>query len=122
MKRVYKHIEALSDEEIKDKLKRNELEELIYLPLSVGLYHHNWKVAQDICLNLAQHNNARVRASAIFGLAHISRTKGQLDKRLVKPIILRELRENKEHKGTILDAIGDINLFLKWDLARKHFL
>lgn len=47
MKRVYIHIEALSDEEIKDKLKRNELEELIYLPLSVGLYHHNWKVAQD---------------------------------------------------------------------------
>lgn len=63
-----------------------------------------------------------MRANAILGLAHIARTKGQLDKRLVKPIILRELRENIEHKGTILDTIRDINLFLKWDLASKHFL
>lgn len=64
----------------------------------------------------------RVRANAILGLAHISRKKGQLDKRLVKPIILRELRENIEHKGTILNAISDINLFLKWDFAKGHIL
>jgi len=120
MKRIYINIEEYTDQEIKGILERKELEELIYLPLSVGLYHHNWKVAQDICLKLAKHENSNVRANAIFGLAHIARTKGHLDKRLVKPIILKELRTNKEYRGILLNAISDINFFLKWDLAKKH--
>ncbi|MEK4733064.1 hypothetical protein [Paenibacillus sp. FSL L8-0641] len=120
MKRIYKHIEEYTDQEIKDILTRREVEKLIYLPLSVGMYHHNWKFAQDICLKSAQHDNPNVRANSVLGLEHIARTKKQLDKRLVKPIILKELKNNIEHKGIILDAISDINLFMKWKLARKH--
>jgi hypothetical protein len=41
---------------------------------------------------------------------------------LVKPIVLKELRENDKYRGTIIDAISDINLFLKWELAKKHDL
>jgi hypothetical protein len=120
--RIYKHIEEYTDQEINEILERQEIEELIYLSLSVGLFHHNWKFAQDVCLSLIQHEDSNVRANAVFGLAHIARTKRHLDKRIVKPVILRELRENKKHKQTILDAITDINFFLKWDLARKHFV
>ncbi|WP_233500621.1 hypothetical protein [Paenibacillus antibioticophila] len=120
MERIYKHIEEYSDQEIEEMLERQEVEELMYLSLSVGMYHHNWKFAQDICLRLAQHENPIVRSNAIMGIAHVARTKRKLDKRLVKPIVLKELRENKENKGTILDAISDINLFLKWNLAKKH--
>lgn len=122
MERIYKHVEEYSDQEIIEILDRQEVEELKYLSLSVGMYHHNWKYAQDICLKLAQHENPNIRANAILGIAHVARTKRKLDKRLVKPIILKELRENKENNGTILDAISDINLFLKWNLAKKHNL
>lgn len=45
-----------------------------------------------------------------------------LKKRVVKPIILKELRHNEEYRGTIIDAISDINLFLNWKLAKKHDL
>lgn len=120
MKRIYKHIEEYTDHEIRDILYRQELEKLIYLPISVGLYHRNWKYAQNICITLAQHEDERVRANSIFGLAHIARTKGRLDKRLVKPIILKKIRYNEKHRGIILDAISDINMFLKWEIARKH--
>ncbi|TCZ79364.1 hypothetical protein E0485_05750 [Paenibacillus albiflavus] len=104
MKRIYKHIEELSEQEIREILDRSELEELIYLPLSIGIYHHNWKSAQDLCLQLAHHENANVRANSIFGLAHIARTKGRLDKRLVKPIILKELTSNIVFAHRILTA------------------
>lgn len=122
MNGIYKQIEEYTDQEIKETLSREKPEELLYLGLSVGMYHHNWRYAQEICLKLVEHENANVRANAILGLGHIARTKGQLDKRLVKPIILRELRSNKEHKGTIIDAITDINFFLKWNLASKHIV
>lgn len=93
MKRIYKQIEEYFDQEIKEILERQEVEELKYLSFSVGLYHHNWKFAQDICFQLAQHENPNVRVNAIFGLAHVARTKGHLDKKLVKPLILKELRD-----------------------------
>ncbi|OWA33013.1 hypothetical protein B9G55_23970 [Saccharibacillus sp. O16] len=122
MKRRYEEIREYNDQEIKEILERQVIEELILLPLSVGLYLHNWRVAQNLCLKLAQHDHAHVRANAILGLAHIARTEGELDKRLVKPIVLKELKDNQEHRGTIIDAISDINLFLNWNLAKKHDL
>ncbi|GAB2020999.1 hypothetical protein RyT2_00720 [Pseudolactococcus yaeyamensis] len=54
-----------------------------------------------------------------MGLAYIARTKGNLDKRLIKPYLLKELRDNKENRGRIIDAISDINIFLGWHLAEK---
>jgi hypothetical protein len=83
MKRVYEEIKEYTDQEIKDILERQVVGELSLLPLSLGLFHHNWKVAQHLCIELAKHEDARVRANSVFGLAHIARTKGQLDKRLV---------------------------------------
>lgn len=122
MKRIYQEIKEYTDQEVKDILDRQVIEELILLPLSIGLYHHNWRIAQNLCIELAKHQNAHVRANSILGLAHIARTKGELEKRLVKPIVLKELRDNEEYRGTVIDAISDINLFFKWELAKKHDL
>ena len=54
-----------------------------------------------------------------MGLAYIARTKGRLEKHLVKPLIIKELRENDEFRWRILDSIEDINSFLDWHLAEK---
>ena len=89
------------------------------LPLSVGESEIEWKNAQDICLTLLSCPDAEIRANAALGLAYIARTKKILDKRIVKPYLLKELRENTEYRWRIIDAINDINIFLGWNLAEK---
>lgn len=119
MNSVYRPLEQLSDIEINTILKKRDLDELIKLPLSVGEYHINWKYAQDLCVKLSNHDDARVRANAVLGFAYIARTKGILQKHIVKPIILKELRENKDNQWRIIDAINDINLFMKWNIGKN---
>lgn len=118
-KRIYKPLDDLSTEEVIERLSRNQSEELLSLSLSVSENHSNWKFAQDVCVQLSSHESPTVRANAVLGFAYIARTKGQLEKHIVKPIVLRELRENHEHNWRILDSIDDINLFMKWNLAAK---
>lgn len=118
-KRIYRPLDDLSTEKIKDIIIRNQLDEVLNLPLSVGENHPNWKFAQDLCAQLATHESPEVRANAVLGFAYIARTKGKLEKHVVKPIVLRELSENHHHSGRIHDAIDDINKFLKWKLGKK---
>ncbi len=119
-KLVYKALEPLSKLEIQEQLEKGKEDELILLPLSVGEYCESWKYAQDICLKLMEHNSAQIRANAALGLAYIARNHQRLDKRLVKPYLLKELRENLEYNWRIRDAISDINIFMDWNLASKH--
>lgn len=119
MKNIYEPLVDLSDIEIKSILEKGDIDDLIRLPLSLGQYYRNWKYAQDKCVELSNHGDALVRANAILGLSYIARTKGILEKHIVKPIILRELRENTKYQWRILDAINDINLYLKWNLGGK---
>ncbi|MBQ6696483.1 MAG: hypothetical protein IJN16_07245 [Lachnospiraceae bacterium] len=119
-KLVYKPLEPLSKLEIQEQLERGEEEELLLLPLSVGEYGESWKDAQDVCLRCMEHNNPAIRANAALGLAYIARNHRMLDKRIVKPYLLKELRENREFEWRIKDAISDINMFMGWNLASKH--
>ena len=119
-KLIYKTLAAHSDEEIKRILREGTYEETVRLPLEVGMNHHDWKFAQNVCLQLAEHEDEAVRANAVLGLAYIARTKGELSKHLVKPVIFRELRRSENFKWRIEDAICDINLFLGWNLAFRH--
>ncbi len=83
-KRIYKPLDVLSTEEIKEILIRNKLDELLTLPLSVGENHPNWKTAQDICAQLSSHECSSVRANAVLGFAYLARTKGKLEKHIVR--------------------------------------
>jgi len=109
-----------SQAEILQILYSGDLEQLRLLGFSIGQNYHDGQFAQKICLELAEHSDSIVRANACMGLAYIARTKGHLDKRLVKPVLLRELRSQTEMNGRIVDAIEDINLYLGWKLAHKH--
>lgn len=79
----------------------------------------DWKQAQTICIRSFESDDLRVRANAALGLAYIARTKGQLEKHLVKPLLVKELRENIEYRWRIIDAITDINYYLGWRLEEK---
>jgi len=109
-----------SREEVEELLTWGSMEELLSLSLALGEHFPDWKYAQDVCLRLAEHSSDQVRANACLGLAYIARTKQRLEKHLVKPILIRELRCQTKLRWRIEDAIGDINFYLKWRLARKH--
>ncbi|GIO31793.1 MULTISPECIES: hypothetical protein [Paenibacillus] len=119
MDRIYRPLQEYADQGISEILKSEDRDLLLQLPLSVGEYHSNWKFSQDICVKLSKHEDPAIRANAILGLAYIARTKGKLEKRVVKPIILKELRENKEYEGRVNDSIDDINLFMKWKIGKN---
>jgi len=118
----YRQLPKFSKEkiaEILEKLDYEPSQEILLLPLSIGQYSIDWKYAQDICLKLADHPSRAVRANACLGLAYIARNHHKLEKHLAKPILMRELRENDEFRWRIIDAIEDINIFMKWHLAHK---
>ncbi|MDE6016458.1 MAG: hypothetical protein K2H41_12305 [Acetatifactor sp.] len=117
---VYRPLTPISLESARVQLEKGDEDELLLLPLSIGEYAEYWKPAQDICVKLMEHSNPAIRANAALGLAYIARNHRKLDKRIVKPYLLKELRENKEFNWRIRDAIEDINLFLKWNLASNH--
>ena len=116
---LYQPLAEITYQEALAQLENGDEETLLLLPLRAGEYIEQWREAQDICLRLADHPSAAIRANAILGLAYTARTKGMLDKRIVKPYILRELRTNEEYRWRIEEAIEDINIFLKWNISKK---
>ena len=118
MKSSYEPLPVISEKEQAFKIMENGTHaELMLLPLSLGEYFPDWKFAQDLCVKLAENEDAAIRANAVLGFAYIARTKGMLEKHVIKPIIIKELKENLEHKGRIEDAVDDFNTFLKWELS-----
>ena len=118
-KRVYKPLQNIGQEELQTVLTSGSREELALLPLRVGEYWDNWREAQTVCLKLLTHEDAMIRANAALGLAYTARTQGALDKEMVKPYLLKELRENEEYRWRIIDSIQDINSYLGWHMAEK---
>ena len=117
-KPLYRPLRVYSaKEEVERTLASGTWEDLMVLPLALGNSWHDWKYAQDVCLRLAEHADAAVRANACLSLAYVARTHGRLEKHLVKPVLLRELRSSPESCRRVQDAIDDINAFLKWRLG-----
>ena len=119
MKPKYRPLEDITYEEALRILESGTLEERILLPLRAGEMMVDWKQAQTICIKSFESDDSRVRANAALGLAYIARTKGQLEKHLVKPLLVKELRENIENRWRVIDAITDINYYLGWHLEEK---
>ena len=116
-KRKYRPLGIYSDEEIHIILKKGSYEELVRLPLEIGMNHCDWKFAQDICLKLTEYEDEVIRVNSILGLAYIARTKLKLEKHLVKPVLFRESRRAGNFKKVIEDAVYEINLFLQWNIV-----
>lgn len=119
MKPIYRPLEDVTYDEALRILESGTIEERILLPLRAGETMVDWKQAQTICIKSFESEDYRVRANAALGLAYIARTKNQLEKHLVKPLLIKELRENNECRWRIVDAITDINNYLGWHMAEK---
>ena len=92
-KMIYKPLPHYTVDKIRHIINIGAIEDIIILPLAVGMHEKNWKHAQDICVELSMHEDERVRANSALGFAYIARTKGTLEKHIVKPILLILLHE-----------------------------
>ena len=78
-------------DEILFVLENGSFEEMVTLPLAVGMNFPDWTFSQFICCKLCENESDLIRANAVLGLAHIARTKGKLEKEIVKPYIINEV-------------------------------
>ena len=118
-KRIYRPLPVFDKEDIERILDSALSEALILLPLSLGEYHPNWKEAQDICVSLADHQDERVRANAALGIAYTARTKGKLEKHIIKPVLIKLLATCPGQQGRVIDAIEDVNFYMHWKIGEK---
>jgi len=118
--RQYRPLRAWTSRQAVDEaIRQADVEVLRNLPLELGMHWPDWKWAQDTCLRMADIDDAWVRANSCLGLAYVARVHGRLEKHLVKPVLIRELRRGGELQWRVIDAIEDINHLLKWKLAQK---
>ena len=100
-------------------IEKGTAEEKAELALSVGMFHTNSNEAQKVCLSLLNSEDPYVRSTAVRGLAYIAISGGTLDEDIVKPYLLKELRENEEFRHQIITSIEDINHYLGWKMGKR---
>ncbi len=116
----YQSLEVRSDEVITSILEGDDINKLILLPLEAGMNHPDWKFAQDLCLQLVNHEDWRVQANALKGLEYIARTRGKLEKHLVKPVLLKYLKSEVCEQLDVAHITRRINNLLGWRIGRKE--
>jgi len=117
-KRIYRPVPDFTDEEINIAILKDDVESLKFIAFAVGYHGKDWKYAQDICIRLSDHHNKTVRGNAMLGLFYVALFQNKLDKRLVKPILLRALRDSEDEvRERAQDAIVQINRSMKWRIA-----
>lgn len=122
MNMKYEPIKTITYKECLEILDNGDETELTLLPLRAGEYLENWREAQDICIRCFELSSPEVRANSVLGLSYVARNHSRLDLRLVKPYILRELRENTEIercRERVIYSVEDINMFLDWKLGQN---
>lgn len=117
MERILAQRKQYTDAFAVEILRSGSNKEKAELAMALGFDCPDYGFAQSMCIQLLQTEDEIVRGNAIIGLAHIARRFGKLDKRVVKPYLLRELRENVKCKDFVADAIYDINMYLGWNIA-----
>jgi len=115
---VYRAPKVVLDREAMDAIARDDVDRLIRLPIDLGFHHENWRFIQDVCIRLSDHREWRIRANSLLGLSYAARFRGRVEKNIVKPVLLRALKdEHPDVASTAADAIEDINRLMKWRIG-----
>jgi len=115
---VYRAPEHVADREAMDAIAQDDAERLRTLPIDLGFNHENWRFIQDVCVRLSEHRDPWVRSNSLLGLSYAARFRGRVEKNIVKPILLRALKDEDERvAATAQDAIEDINQLMKWNIG-----
>lgn len=117
-KRTYKPPLECTEKEAMEAIRNDDIERLIRLPIDLGFNHENWKFIQDVSVRLSEHKNPIIRANSMLGLMYAARFRGRVEKNIVKPVLLKALKdEDPRVSSNAKDAIDDINHSLKWNIG-----
>ena len=105
--------------QIEAALARGDPAELLHVPILVSLDPPDAAWAEAICFRLAAHADAQVRANAILGYGHLSRTLGALDEARVRPLIEAALRDADARAGQRRNGGERYRVFLGWTFWRR---
>lgn len=101
--------------DVEAALARDAPDELLHVPILVGMDPPECAWAQEICIRLASHPHSNVRGNAVLGLGHLARTCGALDEPRVRPLLESALRDHDPFvRGQADAAAGDAEHFLGW--------
>jgi hypothetical protein len=119
-KLVYEEIQSLTQSEVETAIRRNNPDELLYVPIAVSLYETDLAFAQDVCIRLSTHEHFNVRGNAILGFGHLARRFKKLDfESIIKPLIEGALKDADNYvRGHADDAADDVEFFLGWKVKR----
>ncbi|NKB72163.1 MAG: hypothetical protein GKR89_34225 [Candidatus Latescibacteria bacterium] len=103
---------------IEDALARNDPDEMLRIPILVGLDPPDCSWAQSLCRDLAHHSDPRVRGNALLGFGHLARTCCQLDRPTVYPLLAAGLTDKLAAiRRQATAAAMDIEQYLGWTFA-----
>jgi hypothetical protein len=109
-----------SREAVEQALRDGDAEALLHAVIAIALRDADWRYAQDLCVRLCDHADARVRGNAIVGFGHVARVHRRLDRDVVQPIVQAALSDASEYvRGQAVAAADDTAQFLGWQYERR---
>lgn len=97
---------------IKKALERNEIEDLIQIPITITMNPLDCDWALSVCVRLATHEDPSVRGNAVLGFGHLARTCPDLDLGATAPLLSAALDDTHAYvRGQAQAARMDIEQF-----------
>jgi hypothetical protein len=107
----YREPPIVSREALVEKVQGGDAKEISGALIGLALNELELPWIQDRVIELLDHSDARVRASAIISVGHLVRLHGSIDEERVLPILER-LNEDPEASDYVENALDDIQMFL----------
>ncbi|WP_408950985.1 hypothetical protein [Lysobacter sp. Hz 25] len=100
-------------QDIEAAVARGLPEELLYVPIVIGMDPPDCGWAEAICLSLVGHPDFNVRSNAVLGLGHLARTCRRLDLAAAVTAIAAGLHDENAHvRGQADNAADDLLHYL----------
>jgi hypothetical protein len=112
----YQEIDPQTQQQVLEVLSRNEKEELILVPIAVGLYEPDFDFAYSVLRRLWDHKEINVKANAVLGFGYLAMRFKKLPLE-VKSIVEEALKHDDDFMyGQAWAAASDIAHFLGWEI------
>lgn len=114
----FQDLEQFTEHDAEEAIRRNNSAELQLVSVTVALASPDQCFAERVCVRLAAHRDANVRANAFISLGHLARRFRILDETTVKPLIEAGLRDPEEYvRANAKSAADEIHQFLHWKIS-----
>lgn len=108
----YREVPPISRNEARAVFRTKDEAAISEALLRLTFHDPDWRWVQDQLLQYAKHRSSAVRGMAGLCFGHLARIHRQLDRDVVLPV-LRKLAEDPETRGQAMDALSDIEIFVR---------